>query len=145
MFVRQAKNTDLSNLLLLYHHLHPDDIEPPTDLAEKVWLEILDSDHFIYFVIEQDGLLVSSCNLTIIPNLTRCGRPIGLIENVVTHQNYRNKGLGKTVMTAAIDFAKTRNCYKVMLLSNAQRKGAHKFYKTLGFDPEDKIGFVKKL
>jgi hypothetical protein len=48
-------------------------------------------------------------------------------------------------MNAAVDFAKNQNCYKVMLLSNAQRKDAHKFYETLGFSSDDKIGYVKKL
>jgi hypothetical protein len=32
-----------------------------------------------------------------------------------------------------------------MLLSNAMRREAHKFYEALGFSSEDKIGYVKKL
>jgi GNAT superfamily N-acetyltransferase len=145
MIVRRIKETDLDQLLLLYKHLHNDDIVPPKGTIEKVWQKIISSDSFIYFVIEDNNQIVCSCNLTIIPNLTRGGRSIGLIENVVTHRAYRNQGFGKTIINTAIDCAKEHNCYKVMLLSNVMRKEAHKFYEALGFSAEDKVGYVKKL
>lgn len=145
MIIRKAKASDLEKLLCLYEHLHDDDIAVSKNLLEGVWQKIINSDSFIYFVIEQDDLLVSTCNLTIIPNLTRGGQSIGLIENVVTHREYRNNGLGKIIIEAAVDFAKSRNCYKVMLLSSSKRKEAHQFYEALGFSSTDKIGFSKKL
>jgi GNAT superfamily N-acetyltransferase len=145
MIVRRIKETDLDQLLLLYEHLHDNDIVPPTDVVEKVWQKIISNDSFIYFVIENNNQIVCSCNLTIIPNLTRGGRSFGLIENVVTHREYKNQGLGKTIINTAIECAKQHNCYKVMLLSNAMRKEAHKFYEALGFSSENKIGYVKKL
>lgn len=145
MVIRRIKENDLEKLLLLYRHLHEDDTPASKDDLEKVWKEIFENDSIIYFVIELDGLLVSSCNLTIIPNLTRGGRPFGLIENVVTHSDYRNKGLGKSIMETAIDFAKSKNCYKVMLLSAAVREEAHEFYEKLGFSSQDKVGYAMKL
>lgn len=145
MTVRRIKRTDLENLLLLYEHLHERDIITPKETREKILDKIIDSDCFVYFVIEIDNVLVCSCNLTIIPNLTRGGKSIGLIENVVTHLDYRNKGLGKLIMNTAVEFAKKQNCYKVMLLSDSKRTEAHKFYESLGFNSDSKIGFVKKL
>jgi GNAT superfamily N-acetyltransferase len=145
MTARRIKESDFNNLLLLYEHLHEDDIAASRDILEKVWQDIINNDFFIYFVIELDGLIVSSCNLTIIPNLTRGGKSIGLIENVVTHREYRNKGLGKNIIETAINFAEKKNCYKVMLLSSSKRTEAHQFYETLGFSSEDKIGYVRKL
>jgi N-acetylglutamate synthase-like GNAT family acetyltransferase len=145
MIIRKAKASDLEKLLSLYEHLHDDDIAVSKNLLESVWQKIINSDSFIYFVIDQDDLLVSTCNLTVIPNLTRGGQSIGLLENVVTHREYRNKGLGKLIIEAAVDFAKSSNCYKVMLLSSSKRKEAHKFYEALGFSSTDKIGFSKKL
>jgi GNAT superfamily N-acetyltransferase len=145
MTVRQIKDNELEKLLVLYEHLHDDDANSDMDVLKKVWQNILSNQNFIYFVVEQDNLLISTCNVTIIPNLTRRGRSIGLIENVVTHREYRNRGLGKLVMETAIDFAKSNNCYKVMLLSSSKRLDAHKFYANLGFSSEDKIGYVKML
>jgi GNAT superfamily N-acetyltransferase len=145
MTVRRIKKTDLDNLLLLYEHLHDSDIVTSRETLGNIWEKIIDSDSFIYFVIEIDNEIVCSCNLTIIPNLTRGGKSIGLIENVVTHLNHRNKGLGKAIMSAAIEFAKNQSCYKIMLLSDSKRIEAHKFYESLGFNSDNKIGYIKKL
>jgi len=38
-----------------------------------------------------DGKIVSSCNISIIKNLTRNLRSYGSIENVITDSNYRKK------------------------------------------------------
>ena len=145
MKVRKIKETELGKLLSLYEHLHDDDTKIDNDALEVIWQKILNNDSLIYFVIGQDDLLVSSCNLTIILNLTRRAKAIGLIENVVTHSNYRNKGLGKLVIKTAVNFAKRKNCYKITLLSSSKRTGAHKFYETLGFSSDDKVGYVMKI
>jgi GNAT superfamily N-acetyltransferase len=79
---------------------------------------------------------------TIIPNLTRAARPYALIENVVTHAAYRRRGLGRSVMQAALDRCWSAGCYKVMLLSEMQRREVHRFYEELGFDRSSKQGFL---
>jgi GNAT superfamily N-acetyltransferase len=48
--------------------------------------------------VELDGLLVASCTLTLTPNLARGTRPWGQIENVVTHRDYRKRGLGQALV-----------------------------------------------
>lgn len=145
MILRRIKETDLNQLILLYDHLHEGDIKGSKEELEKIWQQILKNDSLVYFVIELNEALICSCNLTIIPNLTRGGKSIGIIENVVTHVDYRNKGLGKIIMETAIDHARNMNCYKIMILSSSKRKESHKFYRSLGFNSEDKIGFVMNL
>lgn len=76
------------------------------------------------------------------PNITRSGRPYGVIENVVTHAACRRSGYGRLVMQAAIDAAKNRHCYKIMLMSGMDRGHAHEFYTSLGFDKDAKQAFV---
>ena len=146
MEVKRLKAGDLDRLLSLYKHLHSDDVLASQQSLQRVWNKICQQkDTFIYFGLQDKEELVSSCNLTIIPNLTRGGRPFALIENVVTHAAYRNQGLGKRIMEYALTYARKMQCYKVMLFSNAGRKEAHRFYEDLGFDTSDKIGYTIKL
>ena len=145
--VRHIKRNELDDLLNLYaHHLFstPDAPLPPRDEVETLWDEIFDSPMLRYFVVEFGGKIVATCTISIIPNLTRGARPYGLIENVVTHADYRGKGLAKALLKYTLDFAWAQNCYKVMLLSGTNRQAAHGLYKRAGFSKDEKIGYIAK-
>jgi GNAT superfamily N-acetyltransferase len=77
----------------------------------------------------------------IIPNLTFNGKSIGYIENVITDEKHRRKGIGKKILEMAIKYAKDENCYKVVLQSGIKRTAAHKFYESIGFNGESKKAF----
>ena len=143
--VRKIRKEELPQLLSLYRHLHQEDDELKADEWSHPWQKIMDSEYFHYFVIEIEGILLAACNLSIIPNLTQGGRPIRLIENVVTHAQYRRKGIGRKILLHAIEYARNLNCYKLMLLSNKERKEAHHFYSSLGFRSDSKTGFEIKF
>lgn len=142
MEVRKIKKHELPLLMDLYKHLHPVDENVSFEVLSVAWENILRNDQLHYFVIESHGKFLATCNLSIIPNLTRGARSIGLIENVVTHSHHRGQGLGKMVLHHAIQLAKDANCYKLMLLSNISRTESHGFYKSLGFKDDKKLGFV---
>jgi GNAT superfamily N-acetyltransferase len=146
MKIRRIEDNDLEKLLPLYMHLHEADVKVSEEKLRGVWRTILlNRDLFIYLVAEENENIVATCNISLIPNLTRGGSSIALIENVVTHQDYRRRGIGKAIIMEAINIAKENKCYKVMLMTNALRKEAHAFYKKIGFSSTDKVGFVMKL
>ena len=94
METRELNESELDLLLTLYSHMHAaDDPLPERNVVEDVWREIQGNPCFRYFGTFVDGKLVSSCTLTVIPNLTRGCRPYGVIENVVTHAGYRRNRL----------------------------------------------------
>lgn len=100
--IRPAKAAaDLPGVLALYSQLNPSD--PVLDLndANHVWSALLSCGLTTVFVAEMAGLLVSSCTLAIIPNLSRGVRPYGVIENVVSDADHRRAGLGRAVLHAA--------------------------------------------
>jgi GNAT superfamily N-acetyltransferase len=145
MNTREIKETELDDLLDLYAHLHAsDDPLPDRFEVEAVWKKVLDSPYFRYFGVFLDGQLVSSCTLSIIPNLTRGCRSYGLIENVVTHKEFRHQGFGAAVLKYALEFAWDKNCYKVMLLTSRKSKAIHNFYESVGFDRHAKQAFIVK-
>jgi ribosomal protein S18 acetylase RimI-like enzyme len=145
--VRRAGTTDLSALLALYAHLHPQEPTPPLDSAKKPWTEILGSADIAVFVIEtSDGTLVASCTLALVPNLTRGARPFGVIENVVTHSEYRQRGYGSKVLRAAVEAAEGAGCYKVCLATGSRREETLRFYEGVGFKRDAKTYFeVRRL
>lgn len=144
--VRLIKKEELRGLLDLYKHLNNGDaeLEDSGDLHE-LWDSIYNDPYLYYIIAEKDGLLVSTCTISIIKNLTRGMRPYGLIENVVTHSEHRNIGLGKRVLKYAVDIAKENNCYKVMLLTGSKKQETLNFYKSAGFRDDLKTGFAIRL
>jgi len=136
---------DLPALLALYQELHSSDSPlPEPAVVESTWQEVLSSPHLKCFGVYLGNELVSSCVLSVIPNLTRGCRPYGLIENVVTHKRHRNQGYGKAVLAHALSFAWSKRCYKVMLLTGRKDEAVSRFYESAGFDRNDKQAFVAR-
>lgn len=141
--IREAKPSELSDVLSLYAHMHADDDPLPEEkIVQRIWQEILDDPKVRCLVVELDGVLVASCILVFVPNLTRGARPYGLIENVVTHSDYRRQGLGTRLLRHALDLAWGQHCYKVMLLTGRKDEGVFKFYEEAGFRRGVKTGFI---
>jgi GNAT superfamily N-acetyltransferase len=134
---------ELPVLLGLYRHLHSSDPALPTcpDI-EGLWQRICADPHVHYFGADCDGTLVSTCTLTIVPNLTRFARPYGLIENVVTHPDFRRQGIATSLLRHALQTAWERGCYKVMLLTARKDPETLQFYEKCGFQAGVKTGFI---
>ena len=131
--IRAAKLSDLAGLLSLLGHLHPEDTDPEPAKSEASWSAMFASGLITPLVAELDGILVSSCVLVIVPNLTRGARPFGVVENVVTHRDHRRKGFGRVVLAAALELAWSADCYKVMLATGSKRPETLHFYEEAGF------------
>jgi len=145
MQIRLIHPNELNELLSLYAHLHRSDAPLPEPSAVgAVWQELQGGNRYKYFGGFVDDALVSSCALTVIPNLTRSCRPYGVIENVVTHASHRNKGHGKAMLAHALAHAWSVGCYKVMLLTGKKDQATSEFYESAGFDRHEKQAFIAK-
>lgn len=136
------REDDLADLLALYEHLHQQDESLDEDTARERWTSILAMPGHDVLAIRQGRVLVASCVLQVVPNLTRGGRPYGLIENVVVHADHRRRGMGTALLQDALDRAWASGCYKVMLLSGNVAAGH--FYEAAGFDGVTKRGFLAR-
>jgi ribosomal protein S18 acetylase RimI-like enzyme len=132
--IRLIQKDELNKLLNLYGFLHEEDPDvSENNQLEELWNDIFNDNNSYYVVVDSEGELVSTCTMTIIKNLTRELRPYALIENVVTHPNFRERGLGTKVMKRAIEIAIDNNCYKVMLLTSSKNEETLRFYEKAGF------------
>ncbi len=141
MEIRKITKNDLDTLMDLYVQLSPVNEGLSAQKRDEVWAQIQNDDKITYLGAYENDQLIATCFLTIIPNFTNQGRPIGYIENVVTDEKWRGKGVGTKLLNAAVEMAKSQNCYKVFLESGIARTGAHEFYRTLGFDDTHKKAF----
>ena len=139
--IRPAKPDDLTGILTLYRQLNPGDPVLDRAAAETAWASLLSCGLITPFVAEMAGLVVSSCTLAIVPNLSRGARPYGVVENVVTHADHRRARLGRAVLHAALDKAWTANCYKVLLATGSRKETTMRFYEGAGFQRGGKTYF----
>lgn len=145
-FVRFVKYDELNELLDLYRQLQPEDPDAlNNENLHRVWNSIYNNPNLYYIVVEVDGKLVSSCNISIVENLTRNLQPYGLIENVITDSAYRKRGYATKALNKAVEIAKEKNCYKVMLLTGSKKEETLRFYEKAGFARGIKTGFIIKL
>lgn len=140
--IRTICKNELPMLMELYKHLHQDDPQVDSSTLEAVWEKIHNDPNMHYIVADHNNQLVASCVLIIIPNLTRNARPYGLIENVVTHADFRRRGFGSNILKKALDTAWEHHCYKVMLLTGSKREETLLFYESAGFKKDIKRGFI---
>lgn len=143
--IREAESGDLKDILELYLHLHEEGIPEESEHLHATWDQIInDPNHHIILNVV-DGKIVSSCVCVIIPNLTRNVRPYAFIENVVTHKDYRCRGLAGECLDYAKKIAIENNCYKMMLLTGSKKTSTLNFYEKAGYNMNDKTAFYQKL
>ncbi len=144
--VREIRLDELDKLLELYKHLNADDPELTIDEGlKKIWHEIMEDPNHYCLISEDKGVVISSCILVIIKNLTRNARPYALIENVVTHERYRRKGYGAAILKRAIEIAKEKDCYKIMLMTSRKEENTLRFYERAGFHRGEKTAFIIRM
>ncbi|MEM9604908.1 MAG: GNAT family N-acetyltransferase [Pseudomonadota bacterium] len=144
MRIRTAEQGDYAAVTALLQVLNP--VDPPSSAAvERAYTRILDTDGLHLLVADDDGDILGTCYLNVLPNLTRSARPYAVIENVVTSAAHRNRGVGQALIADAVQRAAADNCYKVMLLSGRSDPAVHAFYRRCGFDPNEKQAYVQRL
>jgi GNAT superfamily N-acetyltransferase len=144
MIIREAVSNDLPVVQRLYAQLHDETPGSEADIA-TAWQQLCENPALHCFVAEGSmGILLGTCTLVVVPNLTRGARPYGLIENVVTDADNRQQGIGTALVKHALDFAWEQRCYKVMLLTSRTDEAVLRFYEHAGFVRGVKTGFVAK-
>ena len=141
--IREVNEQDFDGLMTLYMQLHGNEFPEKTKEIQNLWERILnDPDHHI-IVAQEDGRIVASCVCVIIPNLTHGQQPYAFIENVITDESYRKRGLATACLNYAKELAIKANCYKIMLLTGSKKESTLKFYEQAGYNRNDKTAFIQ--
>lgn len=148
MVIRKATGSDADGLKVLYFE-YLTHFPPKEEQNMQVWADMLNrfekDDNMHLLVAEEDGKVVSSVQMAIIESLTHNVSPFAVIENVVTHIDYRNKGYASALLERASEIAKNRGCYKVFLETGSNKESTLNFYRNNGFAIDEKHSCLKRL
>lgn len=145
MEVRPLCPKELPQLLELYRFLHQDGWLEDGPAARQIWEAIQSVPGYHILVAVEGGEVLSSCTLLIVPNLTHGGRPYGVVENVVTHPDYRGRGFATACLDFAKELAQEQRCYKLMLMTGSKKASTLNFYRRAGYRSGEKTAFVQWL
>lgn len=141
---REATPDDSAAILALYEQLHPNDPPAEPEAAATGFEAIFGSDVLHLLVLEDEGRVVATTYLNIIPNLTRGPAPYAVVENVVVEESLRGTGLGKRLMAETLALAWKHGCYKATLQTGSRRESTHGFYRACGFSPDEKTAYLAR-
>ncbi|WP_409271553.1 GNAT family N-acetyltransferase [Neobacillus sp. SCS-31] len=141
--IREAVSSDRAQIQSLYKMLVPNS-KKMNVLEEQI--EKLRSDPYSFLLVyEEEGAIVGTLTLNICLQALHGTRPYGIVENIVVHEQHRNKKIGQELLRYVEECCKSIDCHKIMLLSNSQRHSAHRFFEREGYDGSVSKGFKKYL
>lgn len=148
MIIRKAKASDSNDLKELYFRFLTK--YPPVEEQDmELWGEMLDrfekDDKMYILVAVEDGRVVSTVQMAIIESLTHNVRGFAVVENVVTHSDYRNRGYASALLQKASEIAREHRCYKISLETGSNRESTLNFYRSNGFVIDEKHSCLKRL
>lgn len=148
MVIRKAVAKDAQNLKALYFE-HLTKYPPLEEQNMTVWENLLTQferdNHMYILVAEEGGKMVSSIQMAIIESLTHNVRPFAIIDNVVTHADYRNRGYASALLQRASEIAQEYRCYKISLETGSNKESTLNFYRKNGFVIDEKHSCLKRL
>lgn len=113
-------------------------------LEEQIDKIKTDSTNFL-LVYEEEGVILGTLTLNICLQALHGESPYGVVENIVVHEDYQSKKVGKKLLDYVENYCKTIDCHRIMLLSSSKRKRAHQFFTREGYNGIVSKGFKKYL
>lgn len=136
-----ACSNDLPQLIELLNDLFTQDIEfVPNLKKQKMGLEAIINNPEIgeILVLKGDSNILGMVSL-LYSISTALGGKVAILEDMIIHKHYRQKGLGKELLAEAIRFSKERNCLRLTLLTDFNNDVAIHFYQQFGFKKSEMI------
>jgi ribosomal protein S18 acetylase RimI-like enzyme len=138
--LKKAKASVLVDIRGLLAQVRTGPAEHPASMAElKSALE----DKNTLIVVAKDGVRIVGIALLCIT--MRIGRRTGQVEDVVVDNEYRGKGIGKTLMQELINLARKKKLKEIYLTSRPARVAANALYQKMGFIKKETNAYCLKL
>ena len=110
----------------------------------EAFAQITADPRLLQLICERDGEVLGTMQLTLTPGLSRKGMTRMQIEGVRVSSSQRGGGVGREMITWAIEYAREHGCGLVELTTDKSRVDAHRFYERFGFE-QSHLGYKLKL
>jgi GNAT superfamily N-acetyltransferase len=134
---------DLEALAGLYNQFWGEE----SDVARmrEVFSRLATNPDYIFLGKRHDGRIVGSVMGIVCEELYGQCQPFIVVEDVVVDRDHRRQGVGRALIRELEQRAVERGCSYIILVTEEERVGAHRFYQSMGYDPDKYKGFKKRL
>ncbi len=143
MEIKKITTADLPDFAGLMEELAGEPVDFEQMTKNFAWIN--QNEDYYLLGAKVNGKLAGSVMGIVCRDLVKQCRPFLVIENVIVASSVRKQGVGRELMLAIEQLGRERNCYYTMFVSGAQRKAAHQFYESLGYQLDLVQGFKKYL
>ena len=143
MIIRGMLVDDIPQLEKLYRQFWGE--ESSIETMNKQFEKLLKNESHIFLSAIENNTLIGSVMGVICGELYGDCQPFLVLENMIVDKNYRNRGVGKALVSELEKIAAHRDCSQVILVTERKRVDAVKFYESAGYSSQTHVGFKKNL
>lgn len=141
--VLKVERADMEDLPRIVQMLADDVLGAARESADLAPYEAafaaIDADPHQFLAVVRDGDdIVGTCQLTLIPGLSRGGAARLQIESVRIAPSARGSGLGTALFSWIHEYGRVHGAAMAQLTTDVQRTDAHRFYEHLGYQATHK-------
>ena len=127
--IREANKIDICDLTELTNQLG---YSSSSNEIDERFINITNSSNDIIFVAEHEKKVIGWVHAFVAYRLE--SNTFAELGGLVVHENYRSKGIGKSLINKCIEWSKEKDITKLRVRCNRIRKETHVFYNKIGFD-----------
>jgi glucosamine-phosphate N-acetyltransferase len=138
VIIRKLEKNDFHlGYLNILNQLSEFNIEEINYQMFEKYINLLDSNINIFIIYDNtNNTIIGTGTIIIEKKIIHNFGKVGHIEDIVIDNKYRGKGFGKLIVDYLINYAKTNNCYKVILVSSDKNI---EFYQKNKFIKKDNL------
>ena len=87
--------------------------QPKNEEYDDIWKDFKGQSNVHSVVVVEEDVVIGYGSVVIETKIR--GGKIGHIEDIVSHADYRKRGIGKMIVDSLYEIARTEGCYKVLL------------------------------
>lgn len=129
MKIRKFEEKDIKEIYNLLNELYSNEIK--YEIFVKKYKECLTNEKFYCIIAEENSKVIGVLTSRVIDRLVKT-KEIFFIDDFIVDKDYRNRGIGSSLLKTAIDYAQKINCQTVELTTYIDNINAQKFYENNG-------------